>query len=121
MNEGVINILGTFFLFSPLVLLSGQQGIIYQPITLQLFSRSPTECYFVMTRADAQRCLEVYKNFFSQTQRVIGFLEHAKDFQQHMGIELPTLRIVSSPFPFITCVSMFLRPLKKLVPSPLRR
>ncbi|KAI4153408.1 MAG: hypothetical protein LQ340_002322, partial [Diploschistes diacapsis] len=50
------------------------------------------EHYFEMSKPDAERALEIYKTFSKQTDRVVGFLNVARQHKNATRLEIPKLK-----------------------------
>ncbi|KAG0645425.1 ENTH domain-containing [Hyphodiscus hymeniophilus] len=48
--------------------------------------------FFEMSRPDAERALEIYKNFTKQTDFVVAYLNTAREYQLQTRIEVPKLK-----------------------------
>jgi phosphatidylinositol-binding clathrin assembly protein len=48
--------------------------------------------FFEMSRPDAERAMEIYKNFTKQTDFVVGFLNTARQYEHQTRVEVPKLK-----------------------------
>ena len=55
-------------------------------------SLTTTGHFFEMARTDAERALEVYKNFTKQTDFVVGYLSTARQYEHQTRVEVPKLK-----------------------------
>lgn len=49
----------------------------------------PTGHFFEMSRPDAERAMEVYRNFTRQTDQVVQYLSVARQYEHHTRVEVP--------------------------------
>jgi hypothetical protein len=74
MNQAMINILGT------------SSTIVYWLILIS------SGHFFEMSRPDAERAMEIYKNFTKQTDFVVGYLNTARQYEHQTRVEVPKLK-----------------------------
>ena len=74
MNQAMINILGT------------SSTIVYWFILIS------SGHFFEMSRPDAERAMEIYKNFTKQTDFVVGYLNTARQYEHQTRVEVPKLK-----------------------------
>lgn len=77
-NEGVINVLG-------------EDRHSYSRLRR---AKRTSEHYFEMSKYDAEEALSIYRNFCSQTERVVEYLGVAKKLQNLLNVPVPNLKYV---------------------------
>ena len=76
MNEGTINVLGE------------KRWTTFR----SLHTKTWVEHYFEMSKYDAEQALDIYKNFGRQTDRVVQFLNVARQHENSTRLEIPKLK-----------------------------
>ncbi|KAI8846480.1 ANTH domain-containing protein, partial [Chytridium lagenaria] len=49
-------------------------------------------CYFDMEKSEAQRALQIYKNFAQQTTKTVEFFDIARKLRNSLGIDIPSFK-----------------------------
>ncbi|KAJ3212961.1 hypothetical protein HDU67_003491 [Dinochytrium kinnereticum] len=49
-------------------------------------------CYFDMEKSDAQKALQIYKNFAQQTTKTVEFFDIARKLRNSLGIDIPVFK-----------------------------